>query len=380
LQEDDLKIAEWLKQSEKNRAENLMIVDMVRSDLGKIAEIGTIQTDLFKIDRYPSVWQMISDVSAISKAGLIEIFTALFPSASITGAPKVRTMEIIDELENEPREVYTGAIGIIKPDGDMQFNVGIRTALIDLKTHHIEYGVGGGITWDSSVDDEYEETIHKSLIITSDYKQFSLFETMCWTKDEGIFLIEYHMKRLSDSAEYFGFTFNLESLQNKLSKLDITENKAVIRVELDKFGTIKIAVKKYPDKKSDKGKVGLSKIAISSKNRMLYHKTTDRNIYNNARKMNPEYDDMIFINENGEVTESTIANVVIEKNGYYFTPPVKCGLLGGTFRKFLLDESKIVEKIITVDELLMADNIYLINSVRGWILIDVIPAEDNPPV
>ncbi|MEI6519373.1 MAG: aminodeoxychorismate synthase component I [bacterium] len=374
IYEIDIQMAQWLQQSDKNRAENLMIVDMVRNDLGKIAEIGSIKTELFKVEKYPSVWQMISDVSAITDASLVEIFSALFPSASITGAPKVRTMEIINELEEESREIYTGSIGMIKPGCNAVFNVAIRTSLINLKNRTIEYGVGGGITWDSSSDDEYEETLHKSLVITADSKEFSLFETMLWRKTE-IFLKEYHLKRLANSADYFGFIFNESDLEEKLTKLAITEDKSIIRVELNKNGEFKIEIKKYLIRKPENWRVKISELSINSRNRILYHKTTYRDIYENARKKYSEFDDIIFVNELGEVTESTIANIVIEKDGKLFTPFIDCGLLNGTFRQYLLDQKQIVESVITVNELMKADKVFLINSVREWIPVDVEPAD-----
>jgi para-aminobenzoate synthetase/4-amino-4-deoxychorismate lyase len=375
VNENDIKMAQWLQDSEKNRAENLMIVDMVRNDLGKIAEIGSINTELFKIEKYPSVWQMISNVSAITNASLVEIFTALFPSASITGAPKVRTMDIINELENESREVYTGTIGMIKPDGDAIFNVAIRTALIDLINGVIEYGVGGGITWDSTVDDELQETVNKSLVITSHSKQFSLFETMLWSKDEGIFLEKYHLRRLVNSADYFSFKFSLDDLRADLSELVFPHDKAIIRVELNKNGLIKIEIKNYPERKNSNWRVKVSSFNVNSKDKMFYHKTTSRYFYENSRKQHPDFDDVIFKNELGEVTESTIANVVIEKDGRLYTPTVKCGLLNGTFRQYLLDTGQIIESVITVNELMKADKVYLINSVREWIPVDVYPAD-----
>ncbi len=373
--DDDVAMSVWLQKSEKNRAENLMITDMVRNDLGKIADIGTVNTELFKVVRFPSVWQMISNVNALTDATLVDIFAALFPSASITGAPKVHTMEIIKELESKPREIYTGTIGIVKPGGDAEFNVAIRTALIDLKTNKIEYGVGGGITWDSSADDEYAETIHKALVITRQNKNFALFETMLWEKEKGKFLLDYHMKRLLNSADYFDFVFDLESLQKSLTELVINDEQAVVRVELCKNGDYKIEVKKVPENKNGYWRVAISKLRIDSKNRMLYHKTTERDIYKTAIQEYPGYDDVILVNENNEVTESTIANIVIEKKGMLVTPPVKCGLLNGTFRQYLLDNGEIIEEVITVDDIKTADKVFLINSVRKWIPIKIMPAD-----
>ena len=187
---EDQQQSEWLHDSIKNRAENVMIVDMIRNDLGRIAEIGTVQVpELFKIEKYPTLFQMTSVVQAKTKASITEIFSALFPCASITGAPKVSTMRIISELEHTPRNIYTGSIGFIAPNRKAQFNVAIRTAVIDNETGLAEYGVGGGIVWDSTNTDEYDEALLKAQVLTMGAQQeFSLLETLLWTPKEGYFL------------------------------------------------------------------------------------------------------------------------------------------------------------------------------------------------
>jgi len=182
--QSDREQAVWLKNSPKNRAENLMIVDMVRNDLGQIADTGSVRTSsLFDIERYPTLWQMTSTVQATTRTNISGIFRALFPPASITGAPKSRTMEIIAQLENDPRKIYTGSIGLIRPDRSAQFNVAIRTVLVDRKKREAEYGVGGGIVWDSETQNELEECYTKARVLTYIQEEFDLLETILWTPD-----------------------------------------------------------------------------------------------------------------------------------------------------------------------------------------------------
>ncbi|RPI69597.1 MAG: aminodeoxychorismate synthase component I, partial [Geobacteraceae bacterium] len=201
---EDKEKAEWLRSSEKNRAENVMIVDMLRNDLGQMARIGSVHVPgLFTAEKYPTLWQMTSTVKAEISASVTNIIKALFPCASITGAPKVSTMKIIAELETTPRKIYTGSIGYIAPNRKATFNVAIRTALIDRETQTAEYGVGGGIVWDSTSTDEYSEALLKARVLTESAPQFSLLETMLWTPEEGFFLQEEHIARILDSAEYF---------------------------------------------------------------------------------------------------------------------------------------------------------------------------------
>ena len=183
-----------------------MIVDMMRNDLGRIAQVGSVQvSDLFRVERYPTLWQMTSCVSAETGAGLAEIFAALFPCASITGAPKPSTMRIIAQTETAPRRIYTGSIGLIAPGAQAQFNVAIRTVLIDKARREAEYGVGGGVVWDSTPHGEYDECLLKARILAPDAPEFSLLETLLWTPGEGYFCLDEHLRRLRQSAEYFGF-------------------------------------------------------------------------------------------------------------------------------------------------------------------------------
>ena len=371
---EDEKQAQLLKDSEKNRAENVMIVDMIRNDLGRIARIGSVQVpELFTIEKYPTLWQMTSTVQAKTKASLSEIFTALFPCASITGAPKVSTMRIISELETTPRRIYTGTIGRIAPNRKATFNVAIRTALIDRDSHSAEYGVGGGIIWDSNSTDEYAEALLKSHVLTEDAPQFSLFETMLWTPEEGFFLKEKHIARLLDSANYFGFSISREQVENYIDQIpsQFTSPQRV-KLLLDKNGKLHSEAKPFqPSIEHPPMKVCLAREPIDSENIFLFHKTTHRDVYETARNDFPEYDDVLLYNENGELTEFTIGNLVVELNDKFYTPPITSGLLAGTFRSHLLATKQIEERVIRVEELRNCTKVFLVNSVRRWIRVKI---------
>ena len=219
LAQDRANIA-WLEQSEKNRAENVMIVDMIRNDMGRVAEIGSVNVPkLFEVERYPTLLQMTSTVEAQTHVPMSQILANMFPCASITGAPKVRTMEIINQLEPQPRGIYTGSIGFLAPDGQAQFNVAIRTVLVDRAREQATYGVGSGIVWDSVAADEYEECRVKSRVLTEKRPSFQLIETMLWQPDGGLFLLDEHMARLRGSADYFGIDWAETAVLAQLNSL-----------------------------------------------------------------------------------------------------------------------------------------------------------------
>jgi para-aminobenzoate synthetase/4-amino-4-deoxychorismate lyase len=365
---EDKAQANWLYNSIKNRAENVMIVDMIRNDLGRIAEIGSVQVpELFKIEKYPTLFQMTSHVQARTRASVTEIFGALFPCASITGAPKVSTMKIISELETTPRKIYTGSIGHISPNRNAQFNVAIRTAILDKDNESAEYGVGGGIVWDSASNSEYDEAMLKARVLTERQQEFSLLETILWTPKNGYFLLDKHLARLADSAEYFGFPFSATDLTNMLAELQAGfSTPQRIRVLSDRFGKLKIETKDF----IHRDKVFKAKLAhkpIDSSNPFYFHKTTNRGIYPPV----DDGDDVLLFNEKDELTEFTIGNLVVEMNGEYFTPPVSCGLLAGTFRAHLLETRQVKEQIIYKDQLKTSGRKFLINSLRKWVEVKI---------
>jgi para-aminobenzoate synthetase/4-amino-4-deoxychorismate lyase len=380
---EDRKQAQWLRESEKNRAENVMIVDMIRNDLGRIAKIGSVQVpELFTVEKYPTLWQMTSTVQAKTNASLTEIFTALFPCASITGAPKISTMRIISELETTPRKIYTGSIGYIAPSRKATFNVAIRTALIDRETQTAEYGVGGGIIWDSTSTDEYAEALLKARVLTEETPPFSLLETMLWTPEEGFFLRQKHIARLLDSAEYFDFPISrggvTPPLPNEIIETYLDEigsqfkSPQRVRLLLDKNGKLNSEAKSFqPSDNHPPLKICLAKEPVHSENVFLYHKTTHRDVYDSARRSFPGYDDVLLYNEHDELTEFTIGNLVVEMDVGVFTPPLSCGVLPGTFRAYLLETGQVLERIIRAEELKNCTKIFLVNSVRKWQRVEI---------
>lgn len=375
-QDDRIKLA--LQSDEKSQAENLMILDLMRNDLGRISEIGSVHvSELYAIETYPTLHQMVSWVhSRLSKnISLMDWLKALHPPGSITGAPKVRAMEIINELETEERGAYTGAIGMICPATEYQkqtfFNVGIRTLTL-WPDGQGQMGIGSGVVSDSNADDEFDECILKMKFLTDPVTEFELIETFAYSPEEGYLYYPYHLKRLQNSAEYFNFKFNQKNiekaLQQKSRELEKDQHYR-IRMLLSENGDTSITATPInaPDPAS------IMRFIISDKkmdrnNIFLYHKTTNRNFYDNEHAIQTEKydcDEVIFTNQEGDLTEGSRTNIFIEQDGILYTPPVECGLLPGTLRADLLATNKVQEKILTVKDLKEAENIYIGNSVRG---------------
>ena len=374
--EEDRHNTEMLEKSLKNRSENVMIVDLLRNDLGRISRAGSVKTKkLFEVEQYETLLQMISVVKSRlkEKVSLYDLFKAIFPSGSVTGAPKINTMKIIDSLEKEPRRIYTGSIGFLTPSGDAVFNVAIRTALIDNKTKKGEMGIGSGIIIDSDAAKEFEECKLKANFITQKKKDFKLIETMLYQRAKGYFLLRLHLERLKSSAEYFNFKFNKECIIKKLKKLEKKLSNGsdyTIRVLLDRSGNIEARFSKIDG--NIQSKVKFSNKRVSSKNPFLYHKSTNRGLYNkeHAKWKRRGYFDIIFRNEKNQVTEGAISNIIIKKGRFYYTPPVECGLLNGVYRKSLLrneDFPSLKEKVLYKKDIYAASKIYMVNSVRGMI-------------
>lgn len=367
--EEDLSLANQLAASGKDRAENVMIVDLLRNDLGRVAEIGSVKvTRLFELERYETLWQMTSTIEATLRAEVTfpELMARLFPCGSITGAPKIRTMEIIRNLEPFPRGVYTGTLGFLRPDGSSVFNVAIRTIVIDTQKGLATFGVGGGITYDSTAEKEYEECLVKSSFLTSKAAEFELLETLLLADGE-FYLLNRHLQRMKASAEYFGFTFPENEILDELDRLRTQRGsgKWKVRLLLSRRGQISIETKEL---NSYEGvlRVALAPDPVNVNDRFLFHKTTNRKVYEDALASRPDCDDVILWNDSGDVTESTIANLVIAVDGNFYTPPVHAGLLPGTLRAQLLEEGSVVERSIRREDLAAADEIFLINSLRGW--------------
>ncbi|MFJ7928623.1 aminodeoxychorismate synthase component I [Peribacillus sp. NPDC096448] len=366
--------AEWLAASEKNQAENYMIVDLLRNDLGMIAEPGSVEVPQLKaIEKYPTVWQMTSTITADTNPGttIIDIFKALFPCGSITGAPKIKTMEIIADIENSPREVYCGAIGFITPESEAVFNVPIRTVVIDKETGKAEYGVGGGITWDSELSEEYDEAFLKAKLLTVERPAYKLLESIKLSDGE-YYLLNDHIDRMKRSAEYFDYRFSELHLRDRLQKYAELNHGALqkVRVLLQENGEIEVSGQ--PIKPLDPEFTAiLAEAPISSANPFLFHKTTNRDVYEGFQMNNPDFQDILLWNEEGFITEFTNGNVVVKINGDLYTPPVEAGLLAGTFRQELIRKKEIKEKPISKADLNNAEEIWFINSVRGKLKVDL---------
>jgi para-aminobenzoate synthetase/4-amino-4-deoxychorismate lyase len=382
---EDARLRTWLAMDEKQRAENLMIVDLLRNDLGRVAKIGSVQvTDLFAVETYRSVHQMTSGITAElrSDVGLKDMLRALFPCGSVTGAPKVRAMEIIRELEGEPRGVYTGAIGHIAPSGDAEFNVAIRTVVLDGLEG--EMGIGGGIVADSKEESEFEECLLKAHFLTKVDTPFELIETLRYEKGKGFHLLERHLARLQSSATHFGYPFSREAVLAALGAeaKRIEAPVSLVRLLLAEDGAITVTSKEIAlPTRETVWRFVISDQRVDKKDPFFYHKTTRRQFYDREmerQKALTGCDEVAFLNRKGELTEGTRTTLFIEHDGRLFTPALTCGLLPGTLREELLDLPRAAasEAVLTPADLERADRIYLGNSVRGLIRAELMqPAQ-----
>jgi para-aminobenzoate synthetase / 4-amino-4-deoxychorismate lyase len=366
---DDWRAAEALRGSEKDCAENIMIVDMIRNDIGRVATPGSVEVlRLFEVEKYPTCWQMTSTVAGRSASPPSIVLENLFPCASITGAPKAKTMELIRSLETTPRRIYTGSIGFMRSTDEASFNVAIRTALIDRSAGTLEYGVGGGIVWDSDPAAEFEETLTKARVLMEPRPDFRLLETVRWSPDEGLFLRDAHLMRMTRSAAYFDFSFERFKVEQELDaavgRLEPVPHRVRLLVARD--GSVEVQLFPLEEVEERVLTVGISPIPVDSSNPFLYHKTTHRAVYERALSGQPQCDDVILLNERGEVTESCYGNVVAQLDGGWVTPPVACGLLAGTYRDALLKSGEVTERVISENELRGATAVYVVNSVRRW--------------
>lgn len=365
---EDRELAAELLASPKERAENLMIVDLLRNDAGRVARFGTVEVPrLFEVERYPTVWQLTSTVRARTRPGtdLVEIFDALFPCGSITGAPKVRTTEILAELEESPRGVYTGAIGYVSP-GEAVFSVAIRSLVVDRDGGRAELGVGSGITIDSDPAAEYAECLAKAAFVRAEPREFDLLETIRWESGAGFRLLEEHLARLMASAEHFGFPADGAELRRALADA-VTGREGVwrLRLLLGSDGAVRTEPHPLPPNGAAPLRVRVAGEPVSSRDPLLFHKTTLREPYERRLAAAPGCDEVILRNERGEVTEATTANLVVVLDGERWTPPLDCGLLPGIERGELLRRGEVMERVLRPEDLRRAEGIYLVNSVRA---------------
>lgn len=372
---EDRMVAAALAASEKERAENVMIVDMVRNDIGRVADTGSVGVpELFRVERFPHVWQMTSTVRGRTAAPLDDVVAAIHPCASVTGAPKYRTMALLAELEAGPRGVYTGAVGYIPPTGLARFNVAIRTAVIDRAAGRLTFGVGSGIVWDSDADAEYDECLLKGAVLGRRSPDFELLETLLWTPQSGYHLLEAHIGRLTDSADYFGVPLRTTDIRNVLAAtVDGAVSARRVRLLVDRAGVPRAEWRDHAPW-PEPVRVALAQEAVDSSDVFLHHKTTCRGVYEQAKLGAPGVDDVLLWNLRGELTETTLANVVVELDGRRVTPPVSSGLLAGTCRAALLAAGEVVEGVVMRGDLRRATGLWLVNSVQGWKRAEVVEA------
>ena len=365
---EDRRAEELLRNDEKNRSEHVMIVDLLRNDLGRICQYGTVKVDkLFEVETYKTLLQMTSTCSGLLEGGLSpsQIFAHLFPSGSITGAPKRKTMEIIRELERNPRGVYTGSIGYFGPGGEACFNVAIRT--VQLRNGRVMMGVGGGITADSKPDEEFEECRLKASFLTSKRPPIALIETMrC---EGGIALLSLHLRRLEASAQYFGIEYDRGGFQEELAAVvrSCGSVESKVRVELSEMGDWHITAEPLVPVVWN-GRLLLAEERTHSADIFLRHKTTNREVYerNLAAARRLGFDEVMFLNERSELTEGAISNVLVLRNGRWMTPALGCGVLPGVQRAQLLQSLQNVEEgAVSIDALRDVESICVCSGLRG---------------
>ena len=370
--ETDLAQARWLAQDQKNRSENMMIVDLLRNDMNRISKIGSEDVkSLCQVEQYSTVWQMTSTIETqlLPNSSLSHVFQALFPCGSITGAPKIATMEIIKKVEKQPRGVYCGAIGILVPQGPSIFNVAIRT--LQMEGTKAIYGVGGGITWDSNWEAEYEETKQKAAVLYRQNPKFDLISTGRIHQGKLLFL-EEHIKRLQESSRYFDYPFNAEKAHNQATalcqSLDLDTDYR-LKMSLKKDGELKFEHSQLTNLSDDFCQARLVEQRHPLDSPYTFFKTSYR------PHLSIELHEQIYYNHEGQLLETSIGNIVLKIEDQLYTPPVHLGLLNGIYRQSLIAENKLKEKVLTVKDLKQAQAIYGCNAVRG--LYELKVEEDN---
>ena len=363
----DLQEAAWLEADPKNRAENMMIVDLLRNDMNRISEIGSEHvTRLCQVEQYSTVWQMTSTIESRLRAevDLVQTFRALFPCGSITGAPKISTMEIIQKTEKAPRGVYCGTIGILLPKGKRIFNVAIRT--LQMQGNQAIYGVGGGITWDSKWEGEYQETKQKSAVLYRQEPRFELLTTGCIHQGELTFL-DQHVTRLREASRYFAYPYDesklLKELQEELAHLDLNLDYRC-RIALQKNGTFHLVITELTDLPASYLQAQLTEQKLDLATPFTYFKTSQRDHLSQSNH------EQIFHLPDGTLLETTIGNLVLEIEGQRYTPPAHLPLLDGIYRRHLLETQQVEEKLLTLNDLTDADRIYACNALRGLYELD----------
>ncbi len=368
---EDERIVARLRASPKERAENVMIVDLVRNDLARIAVTGSVTVPrLLHAERFETVHQLTSDVTARLRpdVGLTGIFRALFPCGSVTGAPKARTMELIRTVEDAPRGVYCGAIGVVAPPGApfrARFSVAIRTVLLDREQGSATYGTGGGITWGSRPAAEYAELLAKARVLDTRPREFHLLETM--RHEAGrLRSLDAHVARVAASADYFGFRFDAAAVRAVLAARLTDAGDARVRLRCYRDGTVGVDVEELPAPATGPVRLAIDPVPIDATACWPHHKTSLREPYTSRLARHPAADDVVLVNERGEVTESCTANLAARLGGQWWTTPLESGCLPGIERARLVDDGVLRERILGPADLHRAEDLALVNALRGW--------------
>jgi para-aminobenzoate synthetase/4-amino-4-deoxychorismate lyase len=368
---EDAEAVATLRASSKERAENVMIVDLVRNDLARIARTGSVRvTALCRAERYETVHQLTSDVEAELRpgTGLLDVFAALFPCGSVTGAPKASTMRIIAELEDVPRGVYCGAVGFVAPPEEpvrARFGVAIRTVVADRAQGRATYGTGGGITWSSEPAAEHAEALAKTAVLAARPVDVHLIETLRHDAGRGPLRLDLHLGRMADSAEYFGFPFRVDVARAAVS--DAVRGRAEdarIRLTAHRDGTVHVVLGPAPV--PGPVRLALDLEPVDAREPWPHHKTSRREPYDTRLARHPDADDVLLVNERGELTESCVANLAVLLDGRWWTPPLGSGCLPGIARGVLVRAGVLAERTLRPADLGRADRIALVNSLRGW--------------
>ena len=365
---EDAALATALAADPKQRAENLMIVDLIRNDLSRVAVPGSVVTpELFVVEHYPTVHQMVSSVEArlAPNRDAIDMIEALFPCGSVTGAPKVRAMEVIAEVEADDRGPYTGSIGALGPDGDAMFNVAIRTLVLEEGRPEAVIGLGSAVVADSTVDDEWRECLAKGAFLTMDQPRFDLFETMRFEPEDGILRLDEHVARLGESARAFGFAFDRHEIRNELHAATFrVTGPSRVRLMVGPSGAISIEVTPLPPMPPEPVSVRIVPLPVDTEDFRLRHKTTDRGFYSAARAKAGTFE-VIFERPDGLLTEGSFTNLFVPRDGTLVTPPLGLGLLPGIHRARLIERGEAIEGELRAADL--KGEFFLGNDLRGMI-------------
>lgn len=366
--EADAREAGTLATDEKQRAENLMIVDLMRNDLARVSETGSVEVpELFAVETYPTVHQMVSCITSRLREGFdaIDVLRTIFPCGSVTGAPKVAAIEALTRLEPEPRGAYTGSMGWIEPGGDAAFNVMIRTLEWPHGAIRARLGLGSGLVVDSIPRDEWDECLLKGDFVRRQAQDFDLIETMRFEPDEGIVELERHLDRLRTSASDLDFRFDRHAARNELQAATFgRKDRAMVRLLLSRTGEMAIEVKPFADPSELPARVTVRPLPVDRDDFRLRYKTTDRRFYDQIRREEGAFE-TIFVDPDGQLTEGSRTNVFVERDGKLLTPPASRGLLPGVLRAKLIDEGRAEEAELTPDDL--AEGFYVGNIVRGLV-------------